>query len=78
MFLTLTLALDVFQALQAAVDKGDCPYNLLTGGWRSGTMRWLLPILKLVSSHEALEQHQGWAGGGCMFHSLLRECPWFE
>lgn len=32
----LTLALDVFQVLQAAVDKGDCPYNCSRVGGGQG------------------------------------------
>lgn len=60
MFVTLTLALDVFQILQAAADKGDCPYILAMGGRRSETMRWLLPTLKTLSAQGTLEQQQGW------------------
>lgn len=59
-FVLLALVLDVFQALQAAAGKGDCPYILLMGGRRSGTGRLFLPILKAESIQGTLElQQQG-------------------
>lgn len=75
MFMTLTLALDVFQVLQAAGDKGDCPHNLLTGGRRSGTVRWLAPILKSVKWPQNLGTASGWVGEVGYLSQLAQRMP---
>lgn len=75
MFMTLTLALDVFQVLQAAGDKGDCPHNLLTDGRRSGTVRWLVPILKSVKWPQNLGAASGVGWGGEYLSQLAQRMP---